>query len=385
MKEKTKMCKKVDAKGITLIALIITIIVMLILVAVTISVALNGGLISKAQEAKNGTIEAQEKEEITFALAEWKIVKDKQDAPTFEEFLKGIFGNDNVTAGGENECNVTFPETGNQYKVKGDGSISDKGIFLSQTKLVLQMKEEEPVIQKDLTAKLKNITGEVKWSISQSMSFVELSSTTGETITVKALIPGTAVITVTCGDYTEKCNVIVKPEIGAFVEYDLPYEDIYSGYNFTSSDGWRYIGKDEEGRSLIVSTGVPAKLRYVPTSTSNRYWVGSNTETKEAFNKNTVNDAECAEYGLYYNFEKIKLYGESQIEEKDLINEGIYRKIGYSDTTTSEKTMKDFVTVEGATVHCLTSTEVKNICDVIDERGGSRSKCWWRHRCASIK
>ena len=38
-------------KGITLIALIITIIVMLILVGVTINVALNGGLFSKAEDA----------------------------------------------------------------------------------------------------------------------------------------------------------------------------------------------------------------------------------------------------------------------------------------------------------------------------------------------
>ncbi len=59
MKEETKVCKKERTKGITLIALIITIIVMLILVGVTISVALNGGLISKAQEAKTKTEEAQ--------------------------------------------------------------------------------------------------------------------------------------------------------------------------------------------------------------------------------------------------------------------------------------------------------------------------------------
>ena len=55
MKEETKMCKKERANGITLIALIITIIIMLILVGVTISVALNGGLIGKAQEARRGT------------------------------------------------------------------------------------------------------------------------------------------------------------------------------------------------------------------------------------------------------------------------------------------------------------------------------------------
>ncbi|MBO4816509.1 MAG: prepilin-type N-terminal cleavage/methylation domain-containing protein [Clostridia bacterium] len=50
------------SKGITLIALVITIIVMLILVGVTINVALNGGLFGKAGEAKDRTNLAKEKE-----------------------------------------------------------------------------------------------------------------------------------------------------------------------------------------------------------------------------------------------------------------------------------------------------------------------------------
>ena len=53
-----------NQKGITLIALIITIIVMLILVGVTINVALNGGLFTKAEIAKVQTIKELEKEEL---------------------------------------------------------------------------------------------------------------------------------------------------------------------------------------------------------------------------------------------------------------------------------------------------------------------------------
>ena len=44
-----------NKNGITLIALIITIIVMLILVAVTVSMAINGGLFEKAGEAVGDT------------------------------------------------------------------------------------------------------------------------------------------------------------------------------------------------------------------------------------------------------------------------------------------------------------------------------------------
>lgn len=44
-----------EQKGITLVALVITIIVMLILVTVSISVALNGGLFKNAGDAANNT------------------------------------------------------------------------------------------------------------------------------------------------------------------------------------------------------------------------------------------------------------------------------------------------------------------------------------------
>ena len=56
-------------KGITLVALIITIIVMLILVAVTINLAINGGLFDKAKDASEKTqVEADREELHTFVI-----------------------------------------------------------------------------------------------------------------------------------------------------------------------------------------------------------------------------------------------------------------------------------------------------------------------------
>ena len=60
-----------NKQGITLIALAITIIVMLILVGVTINVALNGGLFTKAKYASEQTEEKAILEKI-IALATWK-------------------------------------------------------------------------------------------------------------------------------------------------------------------------------------------------------------------------------------------------------------------------------------------------------------------------
>ena len=55
-------------RGITLIALIITIIVMLILVGVTINVSLNGGLFETTQLAADGTKKEAEKEQLLAAV-----------------------------------------------------------------------------------------------------------------------------------------------------------------------------------------------------------------------------------------------------------------------------------------------------------------------------
>lgn len=70
-------------KGITLVALIITIIVMLILVGVTISVAMNGGLFSKADQAKRDTQAAKVAE--AAALAKAEILSDFYTATNDED------------------------------------------------------------------------------------------------------------------------------------------------------------------------------------------------------------------------------------------------------------------------------------------------------------
>ena len=60
--------KRTKEKGITLIALIITIIVMLILVAVTVNVVIEGGLISTAQKASN-SMKIEKDKEILYSAA----------------------------------------------------------------------------------------------------------------------------------------------------------------------------------------------------------------------------------------------------------------------------------------------------------------------------
>ena len=90
MKEKNKKEFKSILKnknGITLIALVITIIVMLILVAVTINIAVNGGLFSYAGKATSDTEKAKQ-DELKIAEGGIEVDGKKYDSP--EDFIAGI-------------------------------------------------------------------------------------------------------------------------------------------------------------------------------------------------------------------------------------------------------------------------------------------------------
>ena len=106
-----------NKKGITLIALIITIIVMLILVGVTVTVAINGGLFQKTKEAASKTQIEQEKEILTVAeIAAYNETTGKIEKSKLTAQLNGW------TIDGEGPFTCTSPKQ-NRYTVSTDGEI----------------------------------------------------------------------------------------------------------------------------------------------------------------------------------------------------------------------------------------------------------------------
>lgn len=98
-------------KGITLIALIITIIVMLILVGVTVNVALNGGLFSTAKRAASGMQMAQirEKAEVVKATLVADEIGDSNiiaNIPTYRDRLLEEFDAKETDTNGDNIIEV---------------------------------------------------------------------------------------------------------------------------------------------------------------------------------------------------------------------------------------------------------------------------------------
>ena len=111
------MNKRNDQKGITLIALIITIIIMLILVAVTINMAVSGGLFGYASNAVKDTKEEKEKEE-TSAEGSLAVDGKKYDSP--EDYLMGYESN------GEKFSEI-YTSTQEYVDKNGDTAIIPKG------------------------------------------------------------------------------------------------------------------------------------------------------------------------------------------------------------------------------------------------------------------
>ncbi len=129
----TKLKKKENNKGITLIALVITIIVLLILAGISIATLIgDNGILTKANEAKTGTVTREEKEQIGLAYnaaRTEKMSKGNTEAVTADELQTELTRQDaGATAkekGGEvNKIEVTFTKTNNKYIIdRSNGKI----------------------------------------------------------------------------------------------------------------------------------------------------------------------------------------------------------------------------------------------------------------------
>lgn len=203
---KNKMLK--NKRGITLIALVVTIVVILILAGITIGMIVDdNGIISKAKETRGQTIIANEKEIINRAKMSARI-SGQSEISTKEIVKKAIIkeaGNNKIEIIEEDEdLIVKFVETGNEYTVKYD---KEPKIIFDKDKIEVSI-EEGIAEDVSLTAITENITGELNWT--SSNTDVATISGSGNTRTITVKTAGSAIIVVSSGKYTAMCNVTVK-------------------------------------------------------------------------------------------------------------------------------------------------------------------------------
>ena len=228
-----------EQKGITLVALVITIVIMLILAGVIISVSLNGGLFSTANEATaEMQIDIEKEQLLTAALRS----VGRNGKINFSDLDNNLPENFTKISEGKYESS-----TGNKYQVTEDVDV----ILLDGT----EEEPEEPVtpptitlstrqISKEitngisetvsLTATLNNASGNLTWT-SSNPSVAEISgSGTTRTITLKQA--GTATITVSYGDVSATCSItITEKPISVVLDKETINETIESGGTKTVS------------------------------------------------------------------------------------------------------------------------------------------------------
>ena len=270
-----------SSKGITLIALVVTIIVLLILAGISISM-LSGdnGILQRATDAKELTGIAQEKEIVALAynsaLAK-KISNGDSTAVTAGD-LNLELTNQGASADGNSSITVTFTDSKRVYIIN-NGNISEyisiSNIILDNQTLEIEVNEEAII---SATILPTNAMESLNWiSSDESVATV---STNGSTVTVTGKKEGLATITATNGTINASCEVTVSvPKLSArYISNNAQsfYGSVVKyGVNIDTSlkDCWKIFYADQENIFLIadgyvVNTSLPLSSAKLTKSTS---------------------------------------------------------------------------------------------------------------------
>ena len=381
MKKKKKVREE---KGITLIALVITIIVLLILAGVTIAaVGGENGILKNAGEAKEESERGDAEDEIKLALNEWQIERYTGNK-TIEDFLSEKFGGvvDNgddtytIEKGGyeakiDKEGNIIGeiekagprPEVISAKVVNEAGEEVGKGSQAEGTKLYIEI---EAKIEGGEIERIK--IGEEEGEKAGEKYRIEINKNGKYTVEIIGRVEGE--------EYSTKYTITVDQyesslKIGDYVRYNVTYTDVYTGYEFTAENGWRVLnpGTDNGDGTYtglkLISTGIPAKLDYRSSGIKKKEnngeygnWAG-NAEQRERYaneyysSGSNDNENMYAAAGLRYNFGKIEF---SQGTSIIVYNEGYYTKV--NGKTRGNLSETEFL-IEGAEeVHNLTLAEL---------------------------
>ncbi len=275
-------CNEKVEKGITLIALVITIIVLLILAGVSINlIAGNNGVINRATNAVDTNRKAVILEEAEMVLSGWQTdylvnktpYEGRSETTASEAIVSCTGGKVTVTDNrGKIVFEASFSETTglgewneiefNETDPNPSEKISVTGVTLSATNINLNVadKKQLTVIVEPREATNKSVT----WNSDNKE--VAIVSNDGE-ITVVGM--GTATITVTTEDGNKKaqCTVIVETPYIHAGEYLVDVVDIgmYVSGGSVNGGNWRVLSKSGNGSSGVVkliSANCPIRCNY---------------------------------------------------------------------------------------------------------------------------
>ena len=280
--------KTKEMKGITLIALVITIVVLMILAGVSINIVLgDDGIIKKAKEAAETTRRASAEEEMNRLVLEYELAKSDEN---FEDFLQEKINEGRIngaTDNGDGTVTISKRVDGKDYTitVKKPSSSAQS----------IKIKGKRVVANEDGTG--ENL-GEASTSKGKTLYIMIDSSISGGATTVSPQVPYavtengtykfTVIGTVNGTAYTKEVSVEVNQfknsilediniKIGDSVNYtydsagSYSLSSTYSGYSSnqtiaqTTGLTWKVLNVDKENDTVdIISTN--------PTSSTVRFY-----------------------------------------------------------------------------------------------------------------
>ena len=237
-------------RGITLIALVITIIVLLILAGVSIAMLTgNNGILSQAQKASEETKIAEEKEQIGLAWNGATAVKQAQGAITASDIESQLSQNGVTNAEVSGDIVIKFEDedgTSRWYKIENVGTIT--GPYKSE--------EEVPTAT--------TLVDTFKKAQTDGCAGGETCTNPEEHLHI--------------GDYVSY-NPIATGDDGTEEKYKYEslsskngYTDlekqVYTVNNDTEKVNWIVLGLSEDGNNLLITSGTPVRKEGTNTPSS---------------------------------------------------------------------------------------------------------------------
>ena len=335
--------KTKEMKGITLVALVITIVVLLILAGVSINTVLgDDGIIKKAKEAAEATKRASAEEEMNRLVLEYQLASKDE---TLESFLQGKVTEgriDGVTDNGDGT--ITKKVEGKDYTITvKKPAASTPSVKVGTIRVVSDSTGAGSSLGEASTSKGKTLYIIIDSSISGGTTTVspEVPYAVTENGTYKFTVTGTVDgktytknVTATVNQYKNEIN-LDEIQIGDYVNYTYDTAENYvltsatCGSSSNPTDGipqttglkWRILNIDE-------ANGTVDLISENPTGT-NVYFQGALGYHNGPYLMNAICESQYSNSTLNVKARNISLLD----MEKQLTTAGIAARNGYSGSS----------------------------------------------------
>ena len=256
-------------KGITLVALVITIIILLILAGISISALTNTGIFAKAKDAQSKSALADAKEKMTLLLNEWQMdhvtstktletfLQEKVTDKTIEEYEKLDNGNYEVYINGyvgviDGEGNIVeeMQKAGPRPTISNITIKSEDGT----TDVADNSQKAGTKLQINFSSSIEN--GTIK-SVTPAVPYTTNGTETEVTFTVVGTVDGT--------DYTIKKTVNVASKYKQFEKLTLDKLNTSFTENKTFQDPKGNIITVPTGFKIVSTNDTNSNTNAVPT------------------------------------------------------------------------------------------------------------------------